>query len=351
MHDGSPKYHLIQHIDGNAGFCAMLTYTLNGIRMAVRDGAIPVVYYGREATRFFYDPSQGENVWEYYFEPVTSVGYGQLCTALDRNELSPDRVHSFTKRQICTWHHSDLDRIASFWAKDVPDVPSAWMEAKRALGRKYVSEYIRVKPHITAKVDAFWHARIQPQFTIGVHIRGTDFAYAEPTSPHTYFDAIDQYLANRGTDDPYGIFLATDQNQFVDLFRQRYGERLVTYDCLRSNRRRPPFKFSSESPYKRGEDVLIDVLLLSRCNFLFKGAAAVGEFALWFNPTLRCHDFALESHFDPRQFRQLVSAYHKLDIAKWSPPWWSPRRWRRELEDLWRSLRRRLRRDARHDPT
>lgn len=348
MPDGSPKYHLIQHVDGNAGFCAMLTYTLNGIRMATRDGAIPVVYYGREATRFFFDPSHGENVWEYYFEPVSSVGYERLRAALDHNELSPDRVHSFTKRQICNWHHSDLDRIATFWAKDVPDDPSAWMETKRTLGRKYVSEHIRVKPHIIAKVDAFWRTRIWPQFTIGVHIRGTDFAYAEPTSPRAYFDAIDHYLASRGTD-PYRIFLATDQNQFVDLFRQRYGERLITYDCLRSNRRQPPFKFSSESPFKRGEDVLIDVLLLSRCDFLFKGAAAVGEFALWFNPSLRCHDFALESRFDPRQFRHLVSAYRKLDIAQWSPPLWSPRRWRRVSEDLWRSLRRRLRRYGRQD--
>ena len=37
-----PRYHLVQHVDGNAGFCAILTYTLNGIRMAVRDRAIPV---------------------------------------------------------------------------------------------------------------------------------------------------------------------------------------------------------------------------------------------------------------------------------------------------------------------
>lgn len=346
MPDGSPKYHLIQHIDGNAGFCAMLTYTLNGIRLALRDGAIPVVYYGQAATRFFYDPVYGENVWEYYFEPVSSIGYEQLRKALDSKQLSADRVHSFSKRQICHWHHSDLDRIATFWAKDVPDDPSAWMEAKRALGRKYVSENIHVKPHIITKVDVFWRAWIQSQFTIGVHIRGTDFAYAEPTSPHTYFDAIDRYLANRGTA-PYQIFLATDQNQFVDLFRQRYGKRLITYDCLRSNRRRPPFKFSSESPYKRGEDVLIDMLLLSRCDFIFKGAAAVGEFALWFNSSLRCHDFSLESRFDTRQFRHLVSAYRKLDISQWSPPLWSPRRWRRASEDLLRSLRRRLRH---HDP-
>ena len=343
MPERSPRFHLVQHIDGDAGFCAMLTYTLNGIRMAVRDGAIPVVYYGRGATRFFYDPSRGDNVWEYYFEPVSSPSYEQLRAAIERNEITPDRVHSFTRRQICDWHHSDRDRIATFWAKDVPDDPAAWMEAKRALAREYVAKFVRAKPHIVAKVDAFWNAWIRPEFTIGVHIRGTDFAYAEPTSPQAYFDAIDRYLAARGNE-PYRIFLATDQNQFVDLFRRRYGERVVAYDCLRSNRARPAFKFSSESPYRRGEDVLIDVLLLSRCNFLFKGAAAVGECALWFNPALRCHDFALESRFDPRPYRQLVSAYRKLEIAQWSPPFWNPLRWRREAVDAWRSVQRRFRR-------
>ena len=357
MANGLSRYHLIQHIDGNAGFCALLTYTLNGIRMAVRDSAIPVVHYGPGSTRFFYDPSHGENVWEYYFEPVSNVQYEQLRAMLDRNELSPDQVHSFTPKQIFGWHHSDPDRIATFWAKDVPDDPAAWMEAKRALGRKYVSKYVHVKPHVIEKVDAFWGAWIQPQFTIGVHIRGTDFAYAEPTNPLAYFDEIDRRLSNWSTDQ-YRVFLATDQSQFVDLFRRRYGERLITYDSLRSNRKLPPFKFSKESPYKRGEDVLIDLLLLSRCNFLLKGAAAVGEYALWFNPSLRCHDFALNSSFDPRQVLELVSAYRKLHIAQWSPPLWSPRRWRGELEEgvgslvrrLGRSMRRKLRLRVRRDP-
>jgi hypothetical protein len=269
-------------------------------------------------------------MWEYFFEPVSDIRYEQLQIALERGEIAPDQVHSFAKKQIFDWHHSDPDRIATFWAKDVPADPSAWMAEKRELGRKYVGEHIRVKPHITEKVEDFWESWIQPQFTIGVHIRGTDFAYAEPTSPFAYFDAIDEYVALTHPD-RYRIFLATDQNQFVDLFRKRYGDRIVTTNSLRSDGRRPAFKFSRESPYTRGEDVLVDLLLLSRCNFLFKGAAAVGEVALWFNPSLGCHDFALESRFDPRTIQHLVPAWRKLEIDQWSPPPWSPRRWHRAL--------------------
>lgn len=163
------------------------------------------------------------------------------------------------------------------------------------------------------KVEAFWSEWIRPQTTLGVHIRGTDFAYAEPTAPKSYFDAISHHLAANKIKN-YRIFLATDQVQFVDMFRNRYGDRVLTYDCLRSISDAVPFKFSTESPYRRGEDVLIDILLLSRTDFIFKGAAAAGEYALWFNPRLRCHDFALQSAFDPRPGDQLVSAYRKLGL-------------------------------------
>jgi len=348
MSEQATRYRLIEHVDGNAGFCAILTYTLNGIRMAVRDGAIPVVHYGREATRFFYDPARGDNVWEYYFEPVAGIDSAQLRAALARGEVSRDHVHSFTRKQIAGWHQSDPDRIATFWARDVPDDPAGWISAKRELARKYVREYVRIKPHIEAKVDAFWESWIRPRYTIGVHIRGTDFAYAEPTSPHAYFEEIDRHLARRGSDD-WRIFLATDQNQFVDLFRRRYAGRVIAYDCLRSNGRRPPFKFAGESPYRRGEDVLIDVLLLSRCDFLFKGSAAVGECALWFDPSLECHDFALESSFDPRTIEHLVPAWKKLDIEQWTPAIWRPRRWLRELDARLGPWARRLHRWLRAD--
>jgi hypothetical protein len=189
------------------------------------------------------------------------------------------------------------------------------MKAKRALGRRFVREYVRVKPHILDKVDQFYNAWMRGHPTIGVHIRGTDFAYAEPTAPESYFNAIDQYLAVANIDG-HRIFLATDQTQFVNLFHRRYGKRILTYQCLRSNRDLPAFKFDWESPYRRGEDVLIDVILLSRTDFLFKGAAAGGEYALYFNPILECHDFALQSSFDPRDFADLVSAYKKLGIHR-----------------------------------
>ena len=38
--------------------------------------------------------------------------------------------------------------------------------------------------------------------------------------------------------------------------------------------------------YRKGEEVLLDALLLSRCDFLLHSASGVAEFAIYWNPAL-----------------------------------------------------------------
>lgn len=313
------KVHLIVNADAsNAGFCALMTYALNGVRRARQHNWLPVVQFDSLNCPFFHERAFGEDVWDYYFEPVAGVSYAQVQAWLASGELSPDRIHTYHWRDLLDWHHSDPERIATFWAADVPADPAAWMTEKRALGRRFAGEYLRVKPHIAAKVDDFVAQRMRGRYTFGAHVRGTDFAYAEPTPPEAYFRAIED-LARRGGIGDYQVFLATDQQQFVELFRRQYGERLLTYDALRSSGEVAPFRMSGTSPYKKGEDVLIDTLVMSRCNYLLKGAAAGGEYALWFNADLECVDFGLRSRFDTRDYHLLESAYLKLNPDKASP--------------------------------
>jgi hypothetical protein len=164
-----------------------------------------------------------------------------------------------------------------------------------------------------------------------VHIRGTDFAYAEPTEPSSYFRTIDD-LVRRNQIESFRVFLATDQSQFVDAFSREFGERLITYSSTRSTSDVPAFLFRDMSPYKKGEDVLMDILLLGKCDFLVKGVSAVGEYALWFNPDLDCVDFALESQYDPTH---AVPAFLKLNVGEMGA-------WKRRLLILYFRARRGL---------
>jgi hypothetical protein len=187
------------------------------------------------------------------------------------------------------------------------------MAAKRRLGREFVGRYVRPKPRVLDKVERLAERLIGPGPTLGVHIRGTDFYYARPTAPDAYFRAIEARLRELGITD-FRIFVATDQAQFVTAFERRFPGRVATSDALRSTNDVAPFRMSDAGPYRKGEDVLVDILLLSRCDYLFKSVSAVGEYAMWFNPALECTDFALTAEFLATKPAFRAGAYLGLDV-------------------------------------
>jgi len=309
-------FYRIQLVDPMAGFSALMTYALNGVRRALDRNLIPVVdYRNHDVNQYFYDPGYGTNVWDYFFEPVMEVTPQALDGFLSDGEVSDELVFQDAPGQILEWHSTDPDRIATFWSSPDQTDPAEWMFRKRQLGRQHVERFITVKPHIMTSVSDFRNEMLAAKSVCGVHIRGTDFSYAAPTSLEKYFQEI--HRLDGASHSHYDkIFLATDQAQFVTAFRREFGaDRVVTYSAVRSNDGLPAFLNPSVSPYQKGEDVLIDILLLSRCNYLLKSAAAVGEYAMWFNPQLECTDFALSSSYD---FTSSGSAYLKLNIGNFS---------------------------------
>ncbi|HVR28545.1 MAG TPA: hypothetical protein VMS86_03335, partial [Thermoanaerobaculia bacterium] len=282
----------------------------------------------------FFDPEQGENVWEYFFEPVMELSSAGL---LERCAAEGWALHRFSFKEILAHHLHDEGRIATFWSYQEPADPAAWMAEKRKLGREYVAKYVRVKPALAAKADAFFQRHLAGCYAIGAHVRGTDFAYADPVEPERYAEAIREHVARAGAAS-YKVFLATDQEQFVELFGRELGDLLVVSDCLRSRSAVAPFNLTTErSPYRLGEEVLLDVLALSKCRYLVKGSSAVGEYAMWFAPALECTDFALRSRFRPRQLDLLVPAFTRLNVdrrrgpALWASRAWSRLEWPRRL--------------------
>ena len=65
----------------------------------------------------------------------------------------------------------------------------------------------------------------------------------------------------------------------------------------------------SAGNHRKGEEVLLDTLLLSRCDFLLHAASGVAEFAIYWNP--RLHESSI--HLQYEKERQ-------------EPRWWTARR-------------------------
>ena len=307
------KYFIIKSGDENAGFTAYIKFALNGILHAEQHDLIPVVNFDNSIRNFFYEESYGKNTWEYYFEPVAEVSFADViannlpnCTLKERQFRNQNS-------------HPNPERVDTFWKNDRriggdehKGEPKKWLEGKRKTARQLMKKYVHVKPHIQKVVDNFVNENFNNKNIIGCHVRGTDFAYATATSVEKYFDILD---AQKDAT----IFLATDQTQYVDLFKNEYGsERVLTYDSLRSDNDVAAFELENGSPYKKGEDVLIDTLLLSRTKSIIKCAAAGGEFALWFNENLEVlHDFALESKFQKGgHWNRENTAFNRLGLEK-----------------------------------
>lgn len=312
------RFYIIRNVDIHAGFCALVLYVLNGIRKSQESNAIPIVDFNRDNTPDFYDSAYGENIWDYFFESISPYTYSQVQGYIAKGVITSNQVCLPSSEEVMNAHHKEEGRLATFWAQETPIDKVKWMQNKRALGRKYIKSYIEVRSEITEKAQKFVNLHFQENYVIGVHIRGTDFAYAGPTGIDKYFKEIDSLILKQKLDN-YQIFVATDQQQYIDAFKQKYRQYFLSSDAIRSTSHIAPFRLSNVSSYKKGEDVLIDMLLLSKCHHLLKGAAATGEMALWFNNNDNITDFSMLSEFYKKPYHELQTAYAKLNIGKKAP--------------------------------
>jgi len=299
------KVVLITMNHSNAGFFAQVTFALNQIRYCEEHGYLPVVWYGEDSLdgpNAFYDSSVGDNVWEYYFEPVAGYSSDDIWKMLNdpSDPLSHDRVHRLTSEELWHIHEKDPDSIFNYpygCFRDI-QVDEQWYETQRRKAWDVIKRCVRVKPEILEEVDGYFDAHLSGRPVLGLHLRGTDKGTANSDSrlmrivpPAEYIPLIDDYIASHPE---AKIFIATDQSQYVDQMRARYGDRAVSCDVMRASGGVNVFQMEGGN-YRKGREVLIDALLLSRCDFLLKCTSAVGEFAMYFNPELKCRDLNEET--------------------------------------------------------
>lgn len=237
------------------GFFANMRGTIAAMYECDKKGIIPYVKWN---TPLYTNKKYGDNIWEYYFE------------------------------QIC-----DLD------GKDVINVPQNREWKRKAYARErmnnMIKKYVKIKQPIINKIDDFWYSNInQGDKVLGVHLRMTDkfncTSHGEPTTGkpieiEIYINHIKKYIEKEGEN--VKIFLATDSRDGIERMVSVFNDKLFyRKDVIRSTGPKSVHHDMGGDNYKKGEDVLIDSILLSKCDFLFKGISNVALGALFFNETL-----------------------------------------------------------------
>ena len=137
---------------------------------------------------------------------------------------------------------------------------------------------------------------MQQNFTgkrmIGVHYRGTDKISEAPRVDYKdVLRKIMRYISENSLHD-YKIFVATDEQAFIDYLISIYGD-LVCYNkaalCATIDNL-TPIHFRNREHFKRGEEALIDALLLSKVDFLIRTCSNLSKFSIFLSPDLEYVD-------------------------------------------------------------
>jgi hypothetical protein len=203
----------------------------------------------------YYEPKYGLNWWGYYFEPL---------------EVGIKEGHPIEHTSKETAHHLAY---------------SADVNLPRQRIAELTKKYIHPKLEILKTVDEFVANNFKKKFVIGIHYRGTDKYREAPLIP---YEKVAEIVKNYGTDnhiEDYLIFVATDEQNFLNHMQKAFPGKVICLQCFRSSDG-SPIHLVKPSPYSQGKEALIDCLLLSKCNVLLRTSSNLGAWSAFFNPEL-----------------------------------------------------------------
>lgn len=207
----------------------------------------------------YFDPAHGGNSWQYHFEPI-DVGCGS--DAVDW-KLGTDLEEQFYQ------HGEQLPRARAF---------------------QLIDRYIRPRPHIREKVDAFVRMHFAGFHVLGIHYRGTDKWVEARRVPYAEICAAVRDALGAQDGGRYRLFVASDEQGFVDHMEREFPGKVSSWCTLRAPEANPedsdPIDFAMGDNFRKGEDAVIDCLLLSRCDALIRTLSSLGLCAGFFNPAI-----------------------------------------------------------------
>lgn len=204
----------------------------------------------------YFDAAVGANWWDYYFAPIDTR---------DRPEARARTIDP---------HYHDLcaNRVERTMA--------------RVRGAALVQQHVTVRPAVNDIVDNFIGQHWTGHYVIGVHYRGTDKSDDARRVPYEEVESVVHDAMRRAGPERCRVFLATDEQAFVDFMRARFPAQLCSREMFRSIDGRPIDVVNADGNHQKGLDAVVDCLLLSRTDTLIRTASNLSLCSTLFNPQL-----------------------------------------------------------------
>lgn len=245
-----------------AGFFSSFFHVITHLVGCEKHQRTPVVYWDKSSFFYTRDGYNGSyNVWEYYFEPVSRLGYHP-----------GDKIHA------------DYFGPSKFYIPWAP-IQECFKPTLRLFVHGIIKKYIKIKPVIQHKIDTFKQNNMSNTVTIGIHLRGTDKKReVRQIDPLLILNHANELADKIG--DNCQFFVATDEARLLELAQNTLHRNVIFYDSIRSTNGKP-VHINADNPAIMGEQVLIEAKLLSECNYFLHTLSNVSMAVCCFNPRLK----------------------------------------------------------------
>jgi len=205
-----------------------------------------------DSSHLYYEPSEGNNWWDYYFEMLTpSINKENLVYLETEGDLAGKAKWGLSK--------------------------------KRA--NYLINKYIKLRANIQQELDEFCSQYFH-NYMIGIHYRGTDklLSEAKLITYKELFTHMDKLIKQF----PHcKFFIATDEEKFLNAAKKKYHTRIIYRNQKRSTNSIPVHRDKSINNYIKGKEALLDCLLLAKCNILIRTASNLSDVSCCLNPDIR----------------------------------------------------------------
>jgi glycosyltransferase involved in cell wall biosynthesis len=248
-------------------------------------------------------------------------GDGNLWTRL----FQP--LHGFTAEEMndetALYAHTDGVSIGGDYAREplmtyvhaYKLYHSRGFEGWRRQYHKVFQEHVSLRPELQAEVDGFVARHLGRRFLVAAHVRHPSHTVEQPNAEiaHTdsYIRRIYTVLEERGIpreSEDWGVFLATDQERVVAMFRAEFGDRVAYFDDVRRTRAAEDAAFEALSAEEKNQEghqlqhlvaasrdqwslamaweVVRDAYCMARCNVLLHVVSNVSTAVAYMNPDM-----------------------------------------------------------------
>ena len=153
-----------------------------------------------------------------------------------------------------------------------------------------LTRLLKLRPDVLNMIDSFACDNFSGNQIIGIHYRGTDkvrgrFSEAEHVSYTKIYEMIKMQKPETM------IFVATDEQNFIDSMKDRLGDRLLSIDAQRSSDGLPIHHQTERAGvdfdcYKIGLEAIMDCFLLARTNLLIRTNSNLSKVSMYLNPRI-----------------------------------------------------------------